>query len=86
MFISLNKKILYTIAIFFILTCAIFVYSFYIVYGQKFQEEGQLNLLNTRQFSELNFENVTLRQELNTLLQKKRSYATVTQRYGNPAL
>ena len=71
MFISLNKKILYTIAIFFILTCAIFVYSFYIVYGQKFQEEGQLNLLNTRQFSELNFENVTLRQELNTLLQKK---------------
>ena len=71
MFISLNRKILYTIAIFFILTCIIFVYSFYIVYGQKFQEEGQLNLLNTRQFTELNFENVTLRQELNTLLQKK---------------
>lgn len=68
MFISLNRKILYTIAIFFILTCTIFVYSFYIVYGQKFQEEGQINLLNTKQFSELNYENVILRQELNTLL------------------
>lgn len=70
MFISMNRKILYTIAIFFILTCTIFVYSFYIVYGQKFQEEGQINLLNTKQFSELNYENVILRQELNTLLKK----------------
>lgn len=68
MFISLNKKILYTIILFFAFTCSIFIYSFYIVYGEKFQEEGKMNLLNTQQFSEINYENTAMRQELNTLL------------------
>lgn len=69
MFISLNKKILYTIFIFFIVICSIFVYAFYIVYGEKFLEEGRLNLINTKQFTEINFENTMLRQELISLIQ-----------------
>lgn len=67
MFISLNKKILYTISIFFILTFILFVLTFFVVYGQKFVEEQHSNTISTLRILEMNQENVILRQELNNI-------------------
>lgn len=64
MFVSLNKKILYTIGIFFILTFMLFVLTFYIVFGQRFMEEQNLNVLNILNGSQTNYENVVFHQEL----------------------
>lgn len=46
MFISLNKKILYTISIFLILTFTLFVITFYAVYGSKFVEDQRFASLS----------------------------------------
>lgn len=64
MFFSLNKKFLYTIAIFFLFTAIIFVYTFYIVYGNKIQEEQKSTILRNQQYLELLYENINLRKEL----------------------
>ena len=53
MFFSLNKKFIYTIAIFFIFTAVLFVYTFYIVYGSKIQEEQKSTILRNQQYLEL---------------------------------
>lgn len=64
MFFSLNKKFLYTIAAFFFLTAIIFLYSFYLVYGNKIQEE-QLSAFNrNQQYMELLYENINLRKKI----------------------
>ena len=67
MFISLNKKILYTISIFLILTFTLFVITFYAVYGSKFVEDQRFASLSALQISELSNNNATLRQELNSI-------------------
>lgn len=64
MFFSLNKKFLYTIAIFFLFTAIIFLYTFYIVYGNKIQEEQKSTILRNQQYLELLYENINLRKEL----------------------
>ena len=70
MFISLNKKIIYTICIFMILIFALFVATFYEVYGKKFIEDQQTAALSTLQISELNNNNIILSQELNNIHQQ----------------
>ena len=51
MFISLNKKILYTISIFLILTFTLFVITFYAVYGSKFVEDQRFASLSALQLN-----------------------------------
>lgn len=68
MFFSLNKKFIYTIAIFFLFTAIIFVYTFYIVYGNKIQEEQKSTILRNQQYLELLYENINLRKDLNKII------------------
>lgn len=68
MFFSLNKKFLYTVAIFFLFTAILFVYTFYISYGNKIQEEQKSTILRNQQYLELLYENITLRKELEALI------------------
>ena len=70
MFISLNKKILYTICIFLILIFTLFVLTFYEVYGKKFIEDQRIAALNTLQISDLNNNNFILAQEINSIQQQ----------------
>lgn len=65
MFYSLNKKIIYTIAIFFFFTSIIFLYSFYVVYGNKIQEEQVSTFVRNQQYLELLYENISLRKQVN---------------------
>ena len=64
MFISLNRKIIYTIASLFIISCSLFIYTFYVTYGENFLLEGKVSLYNYRQQAELQQENLSLKQEL----------------------
>lgn len=68
MFFSLNKKFIYTLALFFIFTAIIFVYTFYIVYGSKIQEEQKSTILRNQQYIELLYENINLRKDINRLI------------------
>ena len=67
MFISLNKKILYTICIFLILIFTLFVITFYEVYGKKFLDIQHINTSTTFQISELSNSNAILIQEINNI-------------------
>lgn len=68
MFISLNKKILYTISSFLILIFVIFLLTFFTIYGKNFIEEQRITSLNALQSSELNYKNIILEQELINIL------------------
>lgn len=63
MFVSLNKKFIYTIAFFFLFTAVLFIYTFYIIYGIRFQEELKSNLTRNQQYLEMLSENNALRKE-----------------------
>lgn len=67
MFVSLNKKFIYTIVIFFIFMSLIFLYSFYQTYGMKFQEELQSNIARNQEYVNLLYENNNLKKELANL-------------------
>ena len=69
MFVSLNKKFIYTIVTFFLFTAILFVYTFYIIYGVRFQEEQKSNLTRNQQYLELLYENNGLRSELENIIQ-----------------
>lgn len=63
-----EQKFIYTIAIFFIFTAVLFVYTFYIVYGSKIQEEQKSTILRNQQYLELLYENINLRKDLSRLI------------------
>lgn len=67
MFVSLNKKIIYSIIFLFILTSLIFVYTFYIVYGNKIQEEQHYNIQRNQHYVDLLLKNTILTKELRAL-------------------
>ena len=50
MFVSLNKKIIYSILFFFIISSLIFIYTFYIVYVNRIQEELRSNIQRNQQY------------------------------------
>ncbi len=60
MFISLNKKIIYSIIIFFFITSIIFVSTFYMIYGNKIQEEQLTNIQRNQQYINLLFKNINI--------------------------
>lgn len=70
MFVSLNKKFIYTIVSFFLFTAILFIYTFYIIYGIRFEEEQKSNLSRNNQFIELLYENGAMRKEIKTLKAK----------------
>ena len=63
MFVSLNKKFLYTVVIFFSITALIFLYSFYITYGVRFQNELRASILRNQQYINLLYENNLMKKE-----------------------
>lgn len=71
MFFSLNKKFIYTIAVFFLFTAALFVYTFYNIYGSRMQEEQKSTFLRNQQYVEILYQNVSLRKELENLVADK---------------
>lgn len=68
MFVSLNKKFIYTILVFFLFTSTLFIYTFYMIYGVRFQEEQKSNLARNQQYIELLVENGNYRKEIRRLL------------------
>ncbi len=64
MFVSLNKKFIYTIVIFFAITAMIFLYSFYLTYGIRFQNELKANISRNQQYINLLYENNLMRKKL----------------------
>ena len=60
MFVSLNKKIIYSILFFFIISSLIFIYTFYIVYGNRIQEELRSNIQRNQQYIDLLYQNINL--------------------------
>lgn len=73
MFVSLNKKIIYTISLFFLLTSLIFIYTFYIVYGNKIQEEQESNIKRNQQYIQLLMENISISKELQAIIIKNKN-------------
>ena len=67
MFISLNKKLIYTIGSFFLFTALIFIYSFYFTYGIRLQEELKSNIERNQQFISLLYENSRLKKDIDTI-------------------
>lgn len=70
MFISLNKKFIYTIVIFFIITALIFLYSFYLTYGLRFQNELKANIARNQEYINLLYENNLLKKEIKQITTK----------------
>lgn len=75
MFISLNKKFIYAICSFFIITSIVFLYAFYQIYGLQVQEELQNNISRNQEYINLLYENKNLKKEL----QKTSSQNTKTE-------
>ncbi len=84
MFVSLNKKFIYSIVIFFIFTGLLFIYTFYLAYGKKMEEEQQSTLTRNQQYLELLIENINLRRNLRSILSQEpdlRKYAEISETF-----
>lgn len=64
MFFSLNKKIILSIAIFFISTFCVFGYTLYNIYNTKLQEDRQFLQLKNKQYNELLYKYYKLQSEI----------------------
>ena len=70
MFFSLNKKLIYTISLFFIIASIIFTYAFYLINGNKIREEQTSSIRRNQQYLEILYEHNTLRNTLSQLKQE----------------
>jgi len=77
MFVSLNKKIIYSIITFFFITSIIFVSTFYMIYGNKIQEEQLINIQRNQQYINLLYKNVILNKELRHILEQNKQIRIV---------
>lgn len=73
MFVSINKKIIYSILFFFLITSVIFVSTFYIVYGSKVQEEQLSNMQRNQQFVNMLLKNINLYKELRDISENNKN-------------
>ncbi|MDR1694909.1 MAG: GHKL domain-containing protein [Lactobacillaceae bacterium] len=72
MFLSVNKKIVYSITLLLILTSSILTYSFYKIYFKKILDQKEVTLVRDSQNISTSYENMLLKNELlNILLQNK---------------
>lgn len=72
MFVSLNRKIIYSIIFLFMITSIIFVYTFYIVYGNKIQEEQRYSIQRNQQYIDLLYKNINMSKELRRILKQNK--------------
>ena len=68
MFVSLNRKIIYSILLLFLITSVIFVYTFYLIYGTKIQEEQLYNIQRNQQYIDLLYKNINTSKELRRIV------------------
>ena len=68
MFVSLNRKIIYSILLLFLITSLVFVYTFYLVYGNKIQEEQLYSIQRNQQYIDLLYRNINISKELRQIL------------------
>ena len=69
MFVSLNRKIIYTILSLFLVTSLIFGYTFYLIYGNKIQNEQLYSIQRNQQYIDLLFKNINITREFRNILQ-----------------
>lgn len=69
MFVSLNKNNL-QYPVFFIISSLIFIYTFYIVYGNRIQEELRSNIQRNQQYIDLLYQNINLSNELRNAIRQ----------------
>lgn len=82
MFFSLNKKLIYTITVFFLFTSLIFIYAFYILNANKIREEQKSAIARNQQYIELLYQNISLRKELSDI-KKEHPVITLKPEIGN---
>lgn len=70
MFVSLNRKIIYSIVTLFLITSLIFVYTFYIIYGNKIQEDQRYSIQRNQQYIDLLFKNIVVSKEFRHILEQ----------------
>ncbi|MBQ9731970.1 MAG: HAMP domain-containing protein [Alphaproteobacteria bacterium] len=68
MFISLNRKIIYTILLLFLVTAMIFISTFYMVYGNKIQNEQLASIQRNQQYIDLLYRNINISKELRQII------------------
>ncbi|MBE6444783.1 MAG: HAMP domain-containing protein [Alphaproteobacteria bacterium] len=68
MFVSLNRKIIYTILSLFLVTSLIFGYTFYLIYGNKIQNEQLYSIQRNQQYIDLLFKNINVIREFRNIL------------------
>ncbi|MBE6468241.1 MAG: HAMP domain-containing protein [Alphaproteobacteria bacterium] len=70
MFLSLNRKIIYSIFSLFLISTIIFSSTFYVVYSSKIEKDQQASITRNTQYTDLLHRNVLLIKELRDLAKK----------------
>lgn len=70
MFLSLNRKIIYSISMLFLIFLMIFVTVFFTVYAAKIEKDQQASILRNQQYSDLLYRMVNLSKEVKILLKE----------------
>lgn len=68
MFVSINKKIIYSILSLFFITSFIFVATFYTVYGNKIQEEQLYSIQRNQQYIDLLYRNINMIKDFRSII------------------
>ncbi|MBE6459084.1 MAG: HAMP domain-containing protein [Alphaproteobacteria bacterium] len=68
MFVSINKKIIYSILFLFFITSFIFVATFYMVYGNKIQEEQLYSIQRNQQYIDLLYRNINMIKDFRNII------------------
>lgn len=74
MFLSLNRKIIYSILSLFLLSFTIFASTFYVTYSSKIEKDQQASITRNLQYTDLLHRNVLLIKEIKHLLKKDRNF------------
>lgn len=70
MFLSVNKKIIYSISLLLVITNVIFAYSFYNIYLKQFLNQKEMSLIKDNQNISTTYENILLKSELLDIFKK----------------
>lgn len=73
MFLSLNRKIIYSILSLFLLSFTIFASTFYVTYSSKIEKDQQASITRNLQYNDLLHRNVLIIKEIKHLLKKDRN-------------
>ncbi|MBE6444078.1 MAG: HAMP domain-containing protein [Alphaproteobacteria bacterium] len=68
MFLSLNRKIVYSILGLFLVSSLIFILTFYTAYSSKIEKDQQASITRNQQYSDLLYHNTNIIKELKNLL------------------